>query len=61
MTAPDLNDLRRRVLENQPVTEAELAEAIRVRFGERVRQLEKPATKGKTTKVLNLDDLLPGT
>lgn len=53
-----LNDLRRRVLEKAPYTEAELAEAVRSLFGERARALEATPKKS-TRKTLDLDDLLP--
>ena len=55
-----LNDLRRRVLNKEPWTEAELTEAIKARVADRIANLETPKAKGKSTKkpAADLSDLL---
>lgn len=63
MDAIKLNDLRRKVLNNEPFTEAEYTEAVKSMIGKRVAEIEAPTPKGRTTTkktVANLDDLLPG-
>ena len=58
LTADKLNDLRKRVLANEPYTYEELAAAIKVLIADRLSAFEKPAKpKGKPTPV-NLDDLI---
>jgi hypothetical protein len=56
----ELNDLRRRVLENKPWTEEELAAAIKARVADRIANLETPKPKGRATKktTADLSDLL---
>lgn len=55
-----LNDLRKRVLDGQPYTREELAEAVRQLVGDRLSQAPKAAEpKGKSKpSPVNLDDLL---
>lgn len=59
LTADKLNDLRKRVLANEPYTYEELAEAVKTLITDRLNAFEKPAktSKSKATPV-NLDDLL---
>jgi hypothetical protein len=59
MLTPDkLNDLRKRVLANEPYTYQELAEAVKALISDRLSSFEKPAkSKSKATPV-NLDDLI---
>ena len=61
MTPEKLNDLRRKVLNNEPYSEAEYTEACKEMNQARITQIEapKPAGKKSTAKpVANLDDLL---
>lgn len=58
MLTPDkLNDLRKRVLANEPYTIEELAESVRQLISERLSSFEAPAKRGKP-KPVNLDDLI---
>lgn len=59
MEAAALNDLRKRVLNNDPVTKEELALAVRTLVGERALAAAPKAPKGKksATPVISLDDL----
>jgi hypothetical protein len=55
-----LNDLRRRVLNNEPWTEEECSKAILEMIGDRVANITPTKAKAKSTKktAANLDDLL---
>jgi hypothetical protein len=55
-----LNDLRRRVLQNEPWTEEELTKAIKERVADRIANLETPKPKGRASKktTADLSDLL---
>jgi len=58
LTSDTLNDLRKRVLADEPWTYEELAAAIKSLISERLNSFEKPAkSKSKPTPV-NLDDLI---
>lgn len=62
MTPERLNDLRRKVLNNEPIDEAEYALAVREMVADRVASIESPTPKGKSktikASVVSLDDLL---
>lgn len=64
MTPEKLNDLRKKVLNNEPISEPEYAQAVREMVAARVTAIEHPAPKAraKTTKAstVSLDDLIPG-
>lgn len=63
MTPEKLNDLRRRVLNSEPIDEAEYAAAVREMVSARVTAIQAPTPAKKTkapTKAISLDDLLPG-
>lgn len=63
MTPERINDLRKKVLNNEPLDEAEYAQAVREMVANRIASIEHPSPKGKakTTKAstVSLDDLLP--
>ena len=62
MTPEKLNELRRRVLNNEELNQAEYAEAVKEMVRDRIAAIESPTPKkGKTTKAttVSLDDLLP--
>lgn len=65
LTTQQTNDLRQKVLRNEPVTEEELAEAIKTLRGTRVSASQSSATARKRKSVQTdaeaqneLDDLL---
>lgn len=60
MTTEQLQDMRKRVLNGEPYTKEEFAQAIRAMVGERIALSTKPTNKAKSTKqpVTSLDDLL---
>lgn len=67
LDAEKINDLRRRVLNNEPWDETELAEAIRQAIGTRMDELTNPKDKGKKAKepkapvkTVDLSKFLPG-
>lgn len=55
-----LNDLRKRVLNEEPWTYEEMAAAVKEMVGARISDLETPKAKGKATKktAADLSDLL---
>lgn len=59
-----LNDLRQRVLAGEdftlPEKKAELRAAVQSLISERAAAQEKPAKATKSSKAINLDDLLGG-
>jgi predicted Zn-dependent peptidase len=57
LTAEKLNDLRKRVIANEPFTYEELAAAVKQLIADRLASFEKPAAKSKP-KAVNLDDLI---
>lgn len=57
LSPEQLNDLRKRVLANEPFTYEELAEAVKKQIAERLSSFEAPKPKGKA-KPVNLDDLI---
>lgn len=58
LTADQLNDLRKRVLENAQYSLEELTAAVRQLVAERLSSFEKPAKGKSTAKSVNLDDLI---
>lgn len=60
LTADSLNDLRRRVLNDEEYTIDELANAVRTLVGERVAAAQETskASKKRPAKKISLDDLL---
>lgn len=61
MDANTINDLRKRVLEKQPVTKDELAAAVHAMCGERINAqaaADKPKKGKAKTANVSLDDLL---
>jgi hypothetical protein len=57
LSAEKLNDMRKRVLANEPYTYEELAAAVKQLIADRLTSFEKPAPKSKA-KPVNLDDLI---
>lgn len=55
--AVDLNELRRRILDNQPYTREELREAIEALRGERSVVAERATAKRQTSKGMSDDEL----
>ena len=62
-TPEQLNDLRRRVLNNEPFTEEEYTAAVKQMVAARVQEIAAPTPKTKakavSKPVASLDDLLP--
>jgi len=60
LTAEQLNDLRKRVLANEPYTYEELAAAVKQQIADRLSAFEVvPKAKGKAKSTpVNLDDLI---
>lgn len=56
-TSDKINDLRKRVLANEPYDLAEFTEAVRQLIADRLSSFEAPKPKGKS-KPVNLDDLI---
>ncbi len=61
MNATEINDLRQKVLNNEPFDKTRLAEAVKALVGDRLAEAQKESapSKGKRKSVeVNLDDLL---
>lgn len=56
-----INDLRKRILANEPYTLEECATAVREMVSDRVHVMEQPKKKAKSTakSTMSLDDFLP--
>lgn len=60
MDAAQLQDMRKRVLEGQPYTKEEFAQATKAMIGDRIAKAQAPTTKAKSVKksLVDLDDLM---
>lgn len=59
LTSDQLNDLRKRVLANEPYTREELAQAVKELISERISAFERPSkSTAKKPTPINLDDLI---
>lgn len=62
MTPERLNDLRRKVLNSEPIDEAQYALAVKEMISDRIASIEAPTPKTRKTSkasTVSLDDLLP--
>jgi len=59
MLSPEkLNDLRKRVLADEPYTHEELAAAVKQQISDRLAAFETPTKAKSKAKPVNLDDLI---
>jgi len=59
LTADQLNDLRKRALANEHVSQEEFAAAVKQLIADRLSSFEKPTkTSSKKATPVNLDDLI---
>lgn len=58
LSADQINDLRKRVLANEPFTYDELAAAVKQAIADRLSSFEAPAKPKGKAKPVNLDDLI---
>jgi hypothetical protein len=60
MSPDQLNDMRKRVLNNEPYTKEEFAQAMREMVGQRISEAQAPTPKAKAQKrtTIELDSLI---
>ncbi len=58
LDSTQLNDLRKRVLANEPYTNEELAAAVKQLIADRLASFEAPTKSKSKAKAVSLDDLV---